>query len=184
MTPRPEAVRTAGTAPHVREGGRRPALEVVERRDRRRSARRRRLLPLLSAAMVSGALIAVVVGHAELAQGQLRLSSVQAALTRAEAAHRSAVVAVGQLENPARVASEAEVQLHMQAPAQVLQLPYVSLSTPLPAPTVAAAPATSGGAASSSATSGSPTTSTTSSTSPASTGASTTPNSPGQSAGG
>jgi hypothetical protein len=86
--------------------------------------------------MIVGALLAVVIGQALLANGQVRLSSLQQKLALEQSAHRQAELAVSQLETPSRIVSAASVQLHMVRPAQVVELPYVSLATPLPPPKV------------------------------------------------
>ncbi len=111
---------------------RRPPLEVVGPRGRR--IRRRRVAPVLSAAVVSCSLLLVVIGHAELAQGQVRLARVQAAITSAHLVHQHEVLALASLENPSRVMQVAEVTLHMVAPGQVQQLAHVPLGVALPAP--------------------------------------------------
>ena len=70
---------------------RRPPLRVVEAAPRHRSARRpehRRAAAVLSVGMVLASLASVVVGHALLAQGQVRLAGIQAALTTAQAQER------------------------------------------------------------------------------------------------
>jgi hypothetical protein len=118
----------------------RPALEVVGRRTHR--VRRRRAAPVLAAVFVSGSLLTVVLGHAELAQQQVRLTSVEADVTAAQAVHHQEELSLANLENPTRIVSEAELTLHMVTPRQVDQLPYVSLEVPLAAPTVL--PASSG----------------------------------------
>ena len=91
--------------------------------------------------MVVAALLAVVVGQAILASGQVRLSALQHRLTMEQSAHRQAELAVSQLETPARIVEAASGQLHMVRPAGVVELPYVSLSVPLPTPKVTPAPA-------------------------------------------
>jgi hypothetical protein len=91
--------------------------------------------------LVVGSLLAVVLGHAMLAQTQVRLSDVQSALAAEQTAHRQDVLALAQLETPSRIAAEAQLQLHMVTPARVVQVPSVSLTTPLPVPKVAPAPA-------------------------------------------
>jgi hypothetical protein len=91
------------------------------------------------------ALLAVVVGQAILANGQVRLSSLQHELALEQSAHRQAEVAVSQLETPSRIVAAASVQLHMVRPAQVIELPYVPLSTPLPPPKVTPQPGASAG---------------------------------------
>jgi hypothetical protein len=110
---------------------RRPSLEVVTPRPRRA---RRSLTPVLSAAIVSASLLLVVLGHAELAQGQVRLANVQSEITSARLLHERDVLGVSQLENPSRILGVAERTLHMAPPAQVHQLVPVSLGTTLPVP--------------------------------------------------
>jgi len=101
-----------------------------------------RLLNILSVSIVVAALLAVVVAQALLANGQVRLSSLQHDLTFEQAAHRQAELAVAQLETPSRIVAAASGE-GMVRPAGVVELPYVSLSVPLPTPKVtpAAAPA-------------------------------------------
>ena len=122
--------------PAKRAEDRRAPLEVVAQRTRR--VRRRRLAPLVSAAVVSGSLLLVVIGHAELAQGQVRLANLQAEITSAQLLHQREVLALAQLENPSRILAVAEGTLHMASPSQVRQLAHVPLGVPLPAPHVAA----------------------------------------------
>lgn len=123
--------------PERRAGERRAALEVVSRRAAR--VKRRKLLPVLSACVLSGSLFAVVIGHAELAEDQMRLAAVQSAITAAQATHRREVISVANLENPSRIVQEAEQSLHMQTPSSVAQLPHVTLNVPLSDPSVAPA---------------------------------------------
>ena len=66
-----------------------------------------------------------------LAQGQLRIGKVTAQLEQERAVNRVTVLNVAALETPARIAQAAGA-LHLVQPAQVLQLPSVSLTTPLP----------------------------------------------------
>jgi type II secretory pathway pseudopilin PulG len=91
--------------------------------------------------MVVAALLAVVIGQALLANGQVRLSALQHQLTLEQSAHRQAELAVSQLETPARIVAAASGQLQMVRPASIVELPYVSLSAPLPTPKVTPAPA-------------------------------------------
>lgn len=79
----------------------------------------------------------MVIGHAVLAQDQLRLGAVQSAITTAQAVHRREVISVANLENPSRIVREAEQSLHMVTPSTVDQLPSVTLKKPLPTPSVA-----------------------------------------------
>lgn len=108
----------------------RPDLRVVARR---RRAPRMWLAPAVAGALVAGSLLAVVVGHAELAQGQVRLASINASVTAAQTAHHKEALSVANLENPSRIVSAAENELHMVPASQVQQVPHVSLSAPLPA---------------------------------------------------
>ena len=124
----------------------RARLEIVAQRARRR--RRRRLAPMISVALVSGSLLSVVVGHALVAQEQVKLQTVETALTAAEVAHRHDVVSVATLQAPSRIVFEAESRLHMVTPGQIVQVPYVPLTTTLPPPKVSAvAPGTAGSSA-------------------------------------
>jgi hypothetical protein len=134
--------------------------------------------------MVVAALLAVVVGQAFLANGQVKLAALQHQLKLEQSAHRQAELSVAKLETPTRIVADATSQLHMVAPASVMELPFVSLSVPLPTPKVTPAPAppppppttssagagspagsgTGGSASSTSATSGTSTTSSSSAT--------------------
>ncbi|MHB8219596.1 MAG: hypothetical protein ACYDHU_04640 [Acidimicrobiales bacterium] len=121
----------------------RPPLRVVDRREGRRGARRaapRRLSMVVALGMVVASLVAVVSGHAMLAQGQIRLAGVQSAISGAQNVQRQDVLTVSMLEAPSRIVGEAQKQLHMTSPTQVVQLPAVSLSSPLPTPSVAPTP--------------------------------------------
>jgi len=91
--------------------------------------------------MVVATLLAAVVGQALLANGQVKLASLQHQLTAEKSVHRQAEVAVAQLETPARIVAAAQSQLHMVHWGSVVELPYVSLSVPLPTPKVTPAPA-------------------------------------------
>jgi hypothetical protein len=136
----------------------------------------------MSVTLIVGTLLAVVVAQALLANGQVKLSGLQHELTLEQSLHRQGELAVAQLETPSRIVGSATNQLHMVRPDQVTELPYVSLSAPLPTPKVtprppapppapsassAASTAAAGGSSSSaqSASSGSPSTKTSSSTS-------------------
>ncbi|HVC15648.1 MAG TPA: hypothetical protein VND62_12405 [Acidimicrobiales bacterium] len=112
----------------------RPPLEVVA--PRARSIRRRSLAPLLSGAVVSLSLLSVVIGHAELVQGQMRLADVQSEITSARLLHQREGLTLANLENPSRILRVAEDTLHMAPPTQVRQLAHVPLTVALPAPHV------------------------------------------------
>jgi hypothetical protein len=124
---------------------RRP-LKVVPTRTRRgtrggrTAASRGRLLTIISVSMVVFALLAVVVGQAFLANGQVRLAGLQHELSLEQSTHRQAELADAKLETPPRIVSYATTQNHMIA-ATPIELPYVSLSVPLPTPKVTPAPA-------------------------------------------
>jgi hypothetical protein len=129
---------------------RRAPLRVVPTRRRRgirggrTAAGRGRLLPILSVSMVVAALLAVVVGQALLANGQVNLSKLQHALTLEQSAHSQAELAVAQLETPSRIVAAATgLGLVAQGSGglNLIELPYVSLSVPLPTPKVTPAPA-------------------------------------------
>lgn len=144
----------AATAAPVRRhaGGANPSrrwtpLRVVPNRTgqparrRRVFGNRRRVLTVVSVSMVVVSLLAVVVAQALLANGQVRLSSLQHELSLEQSAHREAELAVAQLETPSRIVGAASSQLHMVHP-NVVELPYVSLSAPLATPKVTPAPVT------------------------------------------
>jgi hypothetical protein len=117
------------------------ALKVVPRAQaRRRRIRRGRLLDIAAVGLVLSALFAVVVGQAMLANGQVRLAGVEQELQLEQGAHRQQELDVSQRETPARIVAAASDTLHMIHPAQVIELPYVPLSAPLPTPKVAPAP--------------------------------------------
>jgi len=97
-------------------------------------------LTFLSVSIVVAALLAVVVGQALLANGQVRMSTLQHDLALEQAAHRQSELAVAQLETPARIVAAA-TGAGMIRPANVVELPYVSLTVPLPTPNVTPAPA-------------------------------------------
>jgi hypothetical protein len=86
------------------------------------------------------ALLTVVVAQALLANDQVRLSNLQHELSLEQSAHRQAELAVAELETPSRIVAAATGE-GMVRPAKVIELPYVSLSQPIPAPNVTPAPA-------------------------------------------
>jgi hypothetical protein len=97
------------------------------------------VLNIVSVSMIVAALLAVVVAQALLANGQVRMSTLQHQLSLEQSAHRQAELAVAELETPARIVGAA-LSHGMEHPA-VTELPYVSLSVPLPTPKVTPAPA-------------------------------------------
>jgi cell division protein FtsL len=139
---------------------------------------RRRLVRFAPVMVVVVALVAVVVGQTLLANGQVRLTGIAQKVEQAQAAHRQLELQVSGLEMPSRIVSTAVGPLHMVHPAQLQQLPYVSLLTPLATPHVTplpVAPATTGGATTGTTTTGSPTSSSATSPTTASTTTGTTP---------
>ncbi len=137
--------RGAGTRTAAPDARRAP-LRLVPGRTRsgvrtaRTPASRGRRLNILSASIVVAALLAVVVGQALLANGQVKMSALQQELSLEQSAHRQAELAVAELETPSRIVGAAVGQQQMVRPA-VVDLPYVSLSVPLPTPNVTPAPA-------------------------------------------
>ncbi len=141
--------RGAGTAaPETR----RPPLRVVPGRTKPRTAagtgagrtrpvtRRGRPFNIVAVSLVVSALLAVVVAQAMLANGQVRLSALEHRLSLEQGAHRQAELAVSELETPSRIVAAAGGQLHMVRPANIVELPYVSLSAPVATPKVTPAP--------------------------------------------
>jgi cytoskeletal protein RodZ len=145
MTPPASSVagRRAAGQPARPKIDRRPPLRVVETEPRRRAVARRsrRLAPLVSVAMVVASLLAVVVGHSYLDQGQVRLAAVESALTSAQTTQSQDVLTVAKLETPSRVVSEAEAHGLAQA-TQIMQVPHVPLNVAIPAPKMATPSAT------------------------------------------
>lgn len=143
MSPQAAASRPLGRQParradRIERHEQRRELRLVERPARRR----RRVARKLAFALVLGSLVAVVVGHALLAQEQVRLSLVENQLTAEQSTHRQDVLALAQRETPERVVSRAEA-LHLVTPSRIAQVPYVPLDVPLATPTVAPASGTS-----------------------------------------
>ena len=123
-------------------GDRRPPLQVVDPARRRGTrARKHSVAAVLSVSLLVASLLAVVVGHAVLAGGQVRLAEQQAKVAAAQGEHRRMELATAQLQTPSRIVARAEQQLHMQQPSQLTQLPAVPLNAPVPTPRMYAAPA-------------------------------------------
>jgi hypothetical protein len=143
------ARRAGAPAPARQAPAPRPArqapLRVVGSAPRRA---RRRLLRLGALLLLTASLLAVVFGHAMLAQEQIKLSTAQSTLSAAQALHRQLLLSVAEAETPSRIVAAAEA-LHMVQPTHVQQLPSVPLSTPTTtAPATTAdptAPANAGG---------------------------------------
>ena len=131
----------------ARRGARRAPLRIVPSRKRGGArtkilaGRQARVLNILSISLVVGTLLAVVVAQAVLANGQVKLAGLQHQLALEQSLHRQGELAVAQLETPSRIVGSASTQLHMVRPAQVTELPFVSLAVPLPTPKVTPGPA-------------------------------------------
>ena len=134
----PRHPRSVGVPPHVG-----PICAPSRRRRVSHSLSRLfkgRALMALSIILVVGALMAVVVGQAMLANGQVRMATIEHELTLEQSVHRQIELTDSALETPARIVAAATGGLHM-VHSPVIELPYVSLTTPLPAPTVTPPPA-------------------------------------------
>jgi len=114
-----------------------PDLRVVDPRPRRRRRPRRHVTGVLCAILLTGSLMAVVIGHSVLAERQIRLTGLQSSLAAAQATERSRELSVAELETPARIVAEAENQDHMVPATQVPQVPSVPLDHPERTPNVA-----------------------------------------------
>jgi len=84
----------------------------------------------MSVSVVVGSLLAVVIGHSMLAQGQVRLTAAQVQMSAEQAVHRQLLAAVAEAENPAQIVREAK-KLNLVPPSYVTQLPAVPLTTPI-----------------------------------------------------
>jgi hypothetical protein len=109
-------------------------------------------MTVVGVCLVVGALLAAVVGQALLANGQVRLSTLQDQLSLEQAVHRQNELSVAQLETPARIVAAASNQGMVGS--TVTELPYVPLTVPLATPQVTPAPAPPPPPATTSATSG------------------------------
>jgi hypothetical protein len=140
--------RRGSAAPDPRSAPRRPPLRILSPSTRPKR-RGNRILVLVSALLVIGSLMAVVVADDVVAQDQVSLSAAQHQVTTLTNTHRELQVAVSVQHAPQAVVKTAEGQLGMVPAGQITDLPEVSLSTPLPVPQTApiAAPATDPAAA-------------------------------------
>jgi hypothetical protein len=138
-----------GTAPDPRPSPRRPPLRILSPATRTQRRRGNRMLMLVSAVLVVGSLMAVVIGDDIVAQDQVSLSSAQQQVTALTNTHRELQIAVSVQQAPQAVVKTAEGQLGMVPPGQITDLPEVSLATPLPVPQTAPNPAPATPAASS-----------------------------------
>jgi hypothetical protein len=122
------------------------------------------LLRAVSAALVVGSLLAVVVGHSILAQRQVRLTSAQNQVLSEQAIHRQLLATVAEAENPAQIIAEAK-KLNLLTPSSVTQLPAVPLTTPIGQATTTPTTTSTGTASSGTTSSGNTSTGTTSTSS-------------------
>jgi hypothetical protein len=93
----------------------------------------------LSAVLVIGSLLVVVVGDALLTQGQVHLAAEQNALANAVTTQKSRQVAVAEKAAPPVVVAQAKSQ-GLIAPNTIGYLPEVPLNVPLPVPQTAPLP--------------------------------------------
>jgi hypothetical protein len=116
-------------------GSRRPHLRLFEPAPRRRTGPRtvRRSAMWASGLLIVGSLLAVVIGDAQVAQGQVRLSAMQQELASAVATQKALQSDVAWKAAPPLVVSQAESE-GLVAATQVVYLPEVSLRVPLPVP--------------------------------------------------
>jgi formylmethanofuran dehydrogenase subunit D len=94
----------------------------------------------LSAVLVVGSLLAVVVGDALVSEGQVRLSTIESQVAAAVATQKARQVEVAEKAAPPVVVADARAQGMEPAP-RVVYLPQVPLSVPLAAPQTTGAPA-------------------------------------------
>src|SRR5580692_10639680 len=125
----------ASARPTLRE-----ALRIVPSRRTKKPGRRGRTVELLALALVVSALLAVVVGQAILTNDANQMSALQTQLATEQSAHRTSELQVATLETPQRIVGDA-LKDGLVHPAQVNELPYVSLDTPVATPNVTPAPA-------------------------------------------
>ena len=143
----PTATATARRAPATSPrpappGPRRPPLRVVEPARRGLPAGARavhRSTMWVSVLLVVASLLAVVVGDAMVADGQVRMAANQTALSAATQTQKSLQVTVAQKAAPPVVVAQAESH-GLVAPSTVVDLPQVPLNVPLPVPDTAAPP--------------------------------------------
>jgi hypothetical protein len=95
----------------------------------------------LSIVLVVCALVVVVAGQAMLANGQVRLTSIQHELALEQSTHRQNELQVARLETGGRIVKVATDRLGM-VNVPVTELPYVSLDVPLPTPKLTPPPVT------------------------------------------
>jgi hypothetical protein len=116
----------------------RPRLRPVEAP----GSKKRRIARLLAPVLLVASLLAVVIGQALLAEGQVRLAGLEVSMSAAQVQHRQAELAVAQLETPSRIVGDAGARQGLVTPPGLTQLPSVPLDQPLPTPKLTPPPAT------------------------------------------
>ena len=137
------AARRAAAAPQPRPSARRPAAPRLRARAppvRPAGAVAARATCGWPSRLVVGSLLAVVVGDAMVAQGQVRLADSSRPIAAQQATQKSMQTEVAQLAAPDRVVAQG-IALGLTAPAQVVDLPQVPLDVPLPVPDTTPLPA-------------------------------------------
>jgi hypothetical protein len=135
---------SAARAPSRRHGAqqttrsRLPSLRLVRARNGK-PTRKGRVIEIVALVLVVGSLLAVVIGQAVLANDQVQMSALQQQLSLEQSTHRQAEVRVAGLETPQRIVGDA-TKAGMVHPAQVIELPYVSLKVAIATPNVTPAP--------------------------------------------
>ena len=119
----------------------RPPLRILEPPRRRKPATPsvRRWTMWVSAGLVVGSLLAVVVGDAVVSEGQVRLAATESQLAAAVVTQKSDQVMVAEKAAPPVVVAQAK-KAGLVAPQHVFTLPYVPLDVPLPVPQTAPLP--------------------------------------------
>lgn len=133
--------RRGSAAPDRQQAPRKPPLRVLSPAPRSKPRRGNRVLMAVSALLVVGSLMAVVVADDVIAQGQVQLSAAQQQVNSLTNTHRELQTGVSMQKAPQMVVSVAENQLGMVSPGQITDLPQVPLTTPLPVPQTAPNPA-------------------------------------------
>jgi cell division protein FtsL len=120
-------------APTPRASGR---LRTVSARalEERTRTRRARVMLIFAAALLTGALLAVVAGQALVSSQQVRLANINDQLTTVVQSNQDLQLTKAQLAAPGRILQIAEHKLHMIVPSNVHYLPPVN-----PGPAIGAA---------------------------------------------
>ncbi len=122
----------------------RPPLEVLQRRVAKARSHRsmsRATAVWVAVAMIVGSLFLVVMGNLYLAEGQVRLATVQSEDASLQQSVSNQQVSYALKMDPSSVRSIAESSYGMVQPSTITEIPDVALNVPLPAPVMYAAPA-------------------------------------------